>query len=263
MKKIIVGSFILLTTLAVKAQNIKLPVGKKLQVSTEMKNSMKMSIMGQDMEIPMTSSTLSDATVKEMNTNNAIITVTLKNVKGSLSVMGQEQTFSSDDADAKNNPTAAEALKNLNKPEDIIIENGKVKGTEKSVGSPSEMSNSGLVSLLFLTANDKDLKEGFNWATSVTNTDGTTNTNNTITKLTKDEIEVTALSTVKYSGTKEQAGMQVKINLSGTTSTISVYDVATNLLKASAQKSEMNGTMNIMGSDAPVSMTSTITVTVK
>ena len=261
MKKIIVATAILFAV-SVNAQVGKIPVGKKIQMFAESKGTNTVSMMGQEMEIPSTAKTTSEIEIKSVTANDIVATITLKKIVASTTIMGQENTFDSDDKSASKNPMAATLLKNLNTPQEVILEKGKVKG-KNDVGITGVPTTNEVAKKMFLTVEAANIKEGFKW-TEQTDGEGTkSNTIYTITKVTKDDIEVTATSNIKVEATVNQMGMDMKQNISGTIVSVSVYDAATTLLKADATKMDLNGTIQVMGNDAPMTVKLITTTTVK
>lgn len=246
----------------VQAQVSKIPVGKKIQLESSSKMTTKLNMMGQDMEMPMTMTILADLSAKSAEINTLKAAVTLKKFSGSLSIIGQETNFSSDDKNIANNPQAAEVLKNFNKEEEVLLEDGKVKG-KLDVGTNGVPTSPELARMTFLTLNPDNIKEGYKW-TEESNSDGTKNTTiYAITKVTTTDVEVTATSSIKIEKTIQQMGMDMKQNLSGTSTSVRLYNAATATLKADATKMEMSGTMLVMGNEAPISISSITTTTVK
>lgn len=261
MKKVIVSAALLIAV-AAQAQVSKIPVGKKMEMVSDSKMTVSVSVMGQDMESNVDSKSNVEAVVKSVEGNVLTSTVTLKRTVLKASGMGQEVTLDSDDKSASSNPMAAEALKTINKPEDIIIENGKVK-SKLEINTTGVQSNSELAKQFYLLVDPANIKLDYKW-TDEYNLDGTkVSINYTITKISAEEVEVTGITNLKLDKTVQQMGMDMKQNLNGTTTTLSVYDAATNILKASVSKSEMSGTTNAMGMDIPMTMKIITTTTVK
>ncbi len=261
MKKLFVCAAMLLAV-GVQAQTNKIAVGTKVQLESSGKTTTKINMMGQDMEIPVTTTMTAELSAKSVDAAVLKAGVTLKKVSGTVNMMGQENRFSSDDKNIANNPQAAELMKNINKEEDVILENGKVKG-KSDVGINGVPTNSEWARMVFLTLAADNIKESYKW-TEESSGDGTKNTTIfTVTKVTAAEIEVTATSSLKIEKTIQQMGMDMKQNLTGTSTSVRVYDAATAILKADATKMEMTGTMLVMGSEAPIAITSITTTTVK
>ena len=261
MKKVIVSAALLIAV-ATQAQVSKITVGKKVQIESTAKVTTKVSVMGQEMEMPMNMTMLIDLNAKAVEANTLNAGVTLKKVSGSMSMMGQETKFSSDDKKIANNPQAADLLKNLNKEDEVLLEDGKVK-SKASIGTNGLPTNTEFAKMVFLTLAAENIKEGFKWTEEAAADGSKTNTIYTITKITASEIEVTATTNIKVEGTIQQMGMDMKQNLTGTMTSVRIYDVTTAILKGDASKLEMSGTILVMGNEAPISMTSISTTTVK
>ncbi len=261
MKKVIVSAAMLLAV-ATQAQVSKIQVGKKVQIESSAKMTTKLNMMGQEMEMPMTMNISADIAAKSFEASALKAGVTVKKISGTLSMMGQENSFSSDDKNIANNPQAAEMMKTLNKEEEVILEDGKVKG-KLDIGTAGVPTSSEWARMVFLTLKAENIKEGYKW-TETSDADGTrNNTIYAITKVTATDIEVTATSTVKIEKTIQQMGMDMKQNLTGTSTSVRVYDASTATLKADATKMEMSGSMLVMGNEAPINITSISTTTVK
>lgn len=262
MRKIIIVSTVVLLTITTNAQVSKIPVGKKLEMVTDSKMTTAVSVMGQEIETNMTLKSNVNAEVKSVVGNTVTSTVTLKRTIVKISAMGQENTFDSDDRSALSNPMAAEALKNINKPEDIVIENGKAKG-KFEIGTMGVQTNGELAKQMFLLVEPVNIKQGFKWTEDYTYDGSKFSITNTITKITTDEVEVTGTTNTKIEKTIQQMGMDMKQNLTGITNSVSIYNATTNILKATVSKADMTGTMNMMGSDAPITIKMVTTTTVK
>ena len=261
MKKLIIASAILLAV-SVNAQVGNIAVGKKIQMFTESKGANTVSMMGQEMEIPSTAKTTSEIEVKSVTTDAITATITLKRIAASTNIMGQENSFDSDEKPTSNNPMAAALLKNLNKPQDVVLEKGKIRG-KTDIGITGVPTSNEVAKKLFLAVDVANIKEGFKWTEQADGEGTKTNTIYTITKVTTTDIEVTATSSIKIEATINQMGMDMKQNISGSVVSVSVYDAATMLLKADATKMDLSGTIQIMGNDAPMSVKLITTTTVK
>ena len=262
MKKIIIASAIILLVASANAQISKIPIGKKVQLVSTSKMTTKINMMGQDIEVPITMNISADLAAKSVDVAALKASVIIKKAAGTLNMMGQETSFSSDDKNIANNPQAAEMMKNFNKEEEVVLEDGKVKG-KLDIGTAGVPTSTEWARMAFLTLKPENVKEGFKW-TEISDADGTkNNTIYAITKVTANDIEVTASSAIKIEKTIQQMGMDMKQNLSGTSTSVRVYDATTAILKADATKMEMSGTMLIMGNEAPINIISVSTTTVK
>ena len=260
MKKIIIASAIVFIAANVQAQNISSATGKKLQVATNMKMTTTVSQMGQEMEIPTVGDINTDYEVKSVAGKTVSLTGTTKKIKVTVSAMGQEQTADSDDPAAANNPQMAEAFKDVNKTKDLTVQVGKplissdvtgVQGTED------------IAAVLFFPIDIK-LKEGTSFSDSTTNADGSNSVSlYTVSKATPQEITLTVANTAKMLGTKQQMGMEVKVNMQTASTATRVYDAASGVLKSESKQFTSTGTNEVMGQSIPVSMKGSSTITVK
>ncbi len=261
MKQLVVVAALLLAVSA-QAQVSKIPVGQKMQLESSAKMTTKVSMMGQEMEIPMTTTVNAEVVAKSVEVATLKAGVTMKKVTGTVNMMGQASTFSSDDENIANNPQAADMMKNFNKEEEVVLEDGKVKG-KLDVGTNGIPTSTDWAKMAYLTLNPENIKEGFKWTEETSSEGSKMHTIYTVTKVTPADVEITATAMLTIEKTIQQMGMDMKQNLTGTSTSVRVYNAATATLKADATKMEMTGTMNVMGNDAPISMTSISTTTVK
>lgn len=256
MRKILMASLMLGSIIAVKAQQIKLPVGKKFQVITEVKGNNVTSMMGQDMEMSNTSTVYLDHELKFVGTNKFSMGVIIKRITASVSMMGQEQSFDSDDEAVRSNPALADAFKSLGKEAEITIDAGKVtmqgemlEALKTIPGAASEGNDMGRV---FLMLKDDEIKEGYTWTSNTSSESGTAETSNTIQKVTDKEIQVLSNSTVKVSSTMTQNGMEIKQKTEGAVKSTRIYDRATGLMISEMSTGDIKGNMEVMGQQMPM-----------
>jgi hypothetical protein len=256
MRKLLMTSMILGCIITVKAQQVKLPIGKKFQVITEVKGNNVTSMMGQDMEMSNTSTVYLDHELKSVGTNKFSMGIIIKRITASVSMMGQEQSFDSDDEAVKSNPALADAFKSLGKEAEITVDAGKVtmqgemlEALKTIPGGASEGNDMGRV---FLLLKDEEIKEGHTWTSNSSSESGTSETSNTIEKVTDKEIQVLASSTVKVSSTMTQNGMEIKQKTEGTVKSTRIYDRATGLMISEISTGDIKGNMEVMGQQMPL-----------
>ena len=259
MKKIIITSVIAFIAFQVNAQTISVATGKKIQAVVNEKKNTTVSQMGQEMEIPSVSDTYFDFVVKAVDGKKVTLTATIKRIKVSVTVMGNEQKIDSDDSTSKSNPQVAEALKDVNKPADLVVEAGK---SATSTDLNGAVSTEDITCVLFFPFKS-GAKEGDSFSDSTTKADGSKLVNvYTITKSTKDEITVTQTNNSKLTGTKQQMGMEIQVNMLTSYTAIRVYDAATGLLKSETKTSTASGTNEVQGMSIPVTMKGTSTTSI-
>ncbi|MBL0882961.1 MAG: hypothetical protein IBJ16_06400 [Chitinophagaceae bacterium] len=256
MRKILMVTMMLSGIIAVKAQQVKLPVGKKFQIVTESKGNNITSMMGQDMEMSNTTTIYLDHELKSVGTNKFSMGMIIKRITANVAMMGQEQSIDSDDEAIRSNPALAEAFKSLGKEIEIIVDAGKVtmqgemlEALKTIPGATAEGDDLGRV---FLLLKDDDIKEGYTWISSNSSETGTSETNNVIEKVTDKEIQVLASGTIKISSTITQNGMEIKQKTEGTVKSTRIYDRVTGLMISEVSTSDIKGNMEVMGQQMPL-----------
>jgi hypothetical protein len=261
MKKIAFSAVALLFATGILAQTISVGTGKKLQVVSTIKLNTTVSQMGSEMEIPATSDIYTDFEIKSITGKSIVLIGTLKRVVGKTSMMGNDQSYDSDDPSFANNPLMAEGLKELNKPNDITIELGKTKLPSDITGA---QSSSDIANYLFIPVNAATVKTGFSWSDSSASPEGSKAVNNyTVTKVSKEEIAVTVINTNKTIATRQQMGMEVKVNMEGASSATLIYDAASGVLKSFSSSFSSSGNNEAMGQSIPVTLKGAAAITVK
>lgn len=242
---------------AATAQQVKLPVGKKFQMITEVKANNITSMMGQDMEMSSSSIVYIDHELKSSGTNKFSMSLIIKRITGNVSMMGQEQHFDSDDESVRSNPVLADALQSLGKETEVVVEDGKVSGkgelmdVMKTVsGNATDINDLGRV---FLLLKESDIKVGYTWSSNTSADGSTTESNLSIEKITDKEIEIMVSSKVKIANTMNQNGMEIKQQTEGTVKATRVYDKATGLLISELSTGDIKGNMEVMGQQVPLS----------
>lgn len=256
MRKFLMATMMLGGIIAVKAQQVKLPVGKKFQVVTESKGNNVTSMMGQDIEMTNTSTVYVDHELKSADKKKFVLGLIIKRITGGVSGMGQEQQFDSDDPSFKSNPGFEEGFRSLGKEIEVDVEEGKVaikgelaeavKIISGNSGDANEMGK------IFLLLKDEDIKEGHRWISNTSSETGTSETNNVIEKVTDKEIQVLANSTIKISSTMTQNGMEIKQKTEGTVKSTRIYDRATGLMMSEVSTGDIKGNMEMMGQQIPL-----------
>ena len=261
MKKILFVYALLFMATELGAQTISVSTGKKVQVVSVIKLNTTVTQMGTEMEIPSVTTLYSDFEVKSVEGKKISLQATLKKITGTVTVMGNEQSFDSDDAATANNPQMAEALKDVNKPIAITIEVGKTKLPSDITGA---QSNDDIANYLFMPVNANTVKEGFAWIDSSSSVEGSKSLNNyAVTKISKEEITVIVINNNKTVATRQQMGMEVKVNMEGASNATLVYDVATGLLKNFSSSFSSTGNNEVMGQSIPVVIKGTANISVK
>ncbi len=259
MKRIFIASAIILLATSIQAQTIS--AGKKFLVIASVKTNTSVSQMGTEMEIPATGTVTTDFEVKSVAGKTVTFAATLKRITGSVTMMGNEQTFDSSDSATAANPQVADALKEINKPQEIIAEAGKISLPQDASGTPRSED---VAHYLMIPVNAASVKEGYAWSDSSSTAEGSRSLNNyTVTKVSKDEVVITVISNNKTITTRQQMGMEMKVNMQGASTSIFTYDAASGILKTVATSFSTSGNNEVMGNEIPMSTKGTASVTIK
>jgi len=273
MAKRIFLSIAMIATVAIAghAQKIAVTKGQKLETLTTTKMTMEM--MGQN--INNESGATTDIEVKDVNAEGFLFSSVIKRMTTKVSGMGQDISFDSDKKEDMDGQIGQAVKDQINVQQEIQVDQkGKVISTtassdKKTGGMADMMSITGDVTkgqpypiLIQLPA--KTVKPGDTWVDS----SGTTATIKTVTTYTLKQINadgalVSFTGTLAKNGTIEQNGMEIQMDMSGTTKGEAVYEAGTGLLKTSSTVSDIKGTLGIMGQNAPLSATVTANVVAK
>lgn len=247
-----------------QAQKIAVTKGQKLETVTTTK--MKMEVMGQNMDNE--SSATTNVEVKDVNADGFLFTNVIKRMTTKLSGMGQDISFDSDKKEDMDGQIGQVLKEQINVPQEIQVDKkGKVisttAGEKKAGGMTDMMSISGDVTkgqpypvLIQLPANS--IKPGDTWIDS----SGTMATIKTVTTYTLKSINadgalVSFTGTLARNGTIEQNGMEMQMDMTGTTKGEATYETNSGFIKTNTSTSDIKATLVIMGQNAPLTATVT------
>ncbi|MEP6746942.1 MAG: DUF6263 family protein [Bacteroidota bacterium] len=255
---------LLFTALAgiANAQKIAVKKGQKLETITTTK--MSMEVMGQNMDNE--SSLTAAVEVKDVNADSYLFTNIIKRMQIKVSGMGQDVSFDSDKKEDMDGQIGQTLKDHIGTVQEIQVDKqGKVSGltdtTRKAGGMADMMSMTGDMTkgqpypmLIQLPA--KAVKPGDTWTDS-SGTPATMKTVYTYTlkNISADGAVVSYTGTMAKSGTVSQNGMDIQMDMNGTTKGESTYETGSGLLKTSTGTLDMKGTMGIMGQNAPITAT--------
>lgn len=258
--------FFSLSYVSLKAQSGSLTTGKKFQSVTEMKTTMTMSAMGQDMEFENTGTNIAEYQLMAITKNGYTLNSVIKGIKTITKAAGQTHSFDSDDESTRNNPQFAEVVKMLNTTTQIVVENNiaTIKGEAADMMSSAGLGGMGNDQSKFILSGDLSrFRLGDQWADSAVTNDNKNLNEYTVTGLTGAIVEIQVKTTTKINATVTQGGMAVKQDLLGNITAQRKYDKATGLLNTEQMEMTISGSMEIMGQSAPVSMKGKTTTVIK
>ncbi len=266
----VVSLGLILFTSVLNAQTKKVIEGAKFQITQAQNFNNSSKMMGMDMQTVISSNADVVIEIKSVKDSTIIVTATTKHIAASLSMMGQDEKFDSNDSAAASNPMAASFLKDLNKSKEFVLVNGNIvsgtnSGNDAVTASGLEINLPEIVGELLVSSNFKDKSEGFKWTAEDKSTDGKQKSVSiyTITKATTAAIEVTANTSQSSKGTTKMMNMDVSQNLTGTRTSVLSYDKEGGILTNINQTVEMKGTAEAMGTAIPINTKGTIITTVK
>lgn len=257
------------------SQTVKLSLGAgaKYEVTTTMKLASSATVMGQAMETTMDNESTEAYDVKSIAANKNELSAVIKRVKVSMSGMGQEMNYDSDNKDSKGELAEAFGAK-VGKPYQVLYDdNGNVLNKDVVAAAkpetpiPGAPAPSGKVELIDEMFIGKQLANGYSWF------DSTTSEVDKMKTTIKGTYKVLSLqnniATLKFEGTQQQAGvveqMGMEMNLSGASTVTKeiLLDLKTGLVIQA--NSKIKGTSNIetMGMSIPVESDVTTTKKIK
>ena len=262
-----------LATGAAHAQKIAVAKGLKLEMVSNMKMTMSMEMMGQNIDNNTETTNTTQIELKEVNPGSYLFSNTVTKMLLHTSAMGQEVNFDSDKKEDMDGQMGASMKNVLNVPQDIVVDKqGKVmeKKGDTTAGGMNEMMNmsgsmlKGQPYPVLVTLPGHSVKTGDKWTDS-TGSPATFKsiTTYTVKGISGGEIVLDFTSQVAKKGTIEQQGMQIDLDMAGTTTGTASYESATGVLKKNDSVSDIKGTMGLMGQSAPMTMKITATSVAK
>lgn len=249
------------------AQAISVPAGKKFQVVINSTSNTSVTVMGQSIDNTNDMTSLADYTVTNVTPTGYTLSYITRKISGTVSVMGQEQKFDTDDEAFKNSPQAAGILGFIGKPQEIKVENGHVAVSESMDNILSKIGMSGTnqdeFSKLFFMPRIPGMKQGTSWSDSTVSPAFKLVNQYLVTSVTDQQVEMRVTTDTKMNTKIKQGAMDVETDMRGFATATRVYDRQTGLLVSQKLAAEMTGTAEGMGVKAPMTIKSTTLITVK
>jgi hypothetical protein len=246
----------------VHAQKIAVTKGQKLETTTSTKTSME--IMGMSIDNESTAS--SEVEVKDVNANGFLFTNTIKRMVLKMNGFGQDINFDSDKKEDMDGQMGEAMKDKIGKPEEVVVDKqGKVtevkSSGEKKAGGMGEMMDfsaslmKGQPYPVLIQLPAREVKPGDTWTDSA----GTVESVKTVTtyvlkQVSGGEVLVTFTGTMAKSGTVEQQGNEIQMDMNGTVNGEATYEASSGLLKKNTVTSDIKGTLGVMGQNAPMTM---------
>lgn len=245
MKNILLFSGILVCSLAVRAQSVKVPAGKRMIVVASSKTDMTMSAMGQDVTMASSNTATTDYEITGVTEKGYSLRTKLLRTEGSYAGGGVEKTFDTNNEADRNDPMFTGVVALIGKPSEILIEDRKASVLSGEVLNNPMMAQMGMKDnlsellkfILYKTDLDKFTK-GTKWVDSIRNNELFLLAESEVTGMTETEIELSVTTTMDIHATIQQMGMEGKTNVKGLINSKRWYNKNTGLLI----KEESSGT---------------------
>ncbi len=271
MKKLFLFALTIFTIscIAQPTQKIVLKKGQKIKLEQVDKTTMRISAMGQSMDINSDNDMITLLEVKAIDDNKFTLSSTLKRIKMSAEMMGNSQSYDSDNPADKNSEMAKEFENKLNKPEEAIVDhqgkeiNEKNKGMEIS-GNPMEnmfkmIAAKGAVSSAFMLL-PANASVGSSWSDSGMIETIKTLKTYTIKSISNDEAVIELKGTISGEKSADMQGMEMNVKMNSQLSGEILSDIKTGLVKRTNIITDMNNEVEMMGASNP--MTGKVTTTI-
>jgi len=219
---------------------------------------------GMEMEVPIKGENTTEIAISSVADQVVQGTVELKKIKGSVTMMGQEQSFDSDDNTSLSNPLVQNMLKSLSTKVPFILKKGVSDAKLTTTELVQSNGNDIVWKLTLPTTQLATLKENNQWIDTIAEkeTGSSVITNYNVTKIGNQEVWVDGIAEVKFNNTIEQMGMQMKQHLIGTISFKRIYNEK-GVLKSETRSTNLSGKMDAMGQQMPVKMIGNLETTIE
>lgn len=277
MKKLLFA-FLAFSAISASAQSVSKSVGLKkgdqLEQVTKMKMNLTQEMMGQTMEILMSSTTQNLVEVKNTGSNIEVAN-TMKSALMDMDAMGQQMKFDSNKKEDLDGEMGAAYRKILNVPINYVLDNNGV--VTKIVNKPEEGDENAMGNMLGGSLTDekegasfstlanipaKGAKVGDTWSETSENQGAKTVTTYSLKEIKGDEGIVGMNGDITMNREMEQQGMAMVMDLKGTVTGQYTFDVKTGIIKVRTTTTKASGNIEVMGQSIPMAIESTTESTV-
>lgn len=275
MKKIISFTASLVIAQLMMAQTntnaILLLKGQKISVNNDVTID---ADLGMGMQLNSVTASINSLQVKDSDTNKYTISNTLTKLKINMNMMGQNNTYDSDNKDGNNADMAKIFDDKMNKVNDVMIDKttGAVITPKQAVIKDSdEDANNISENMMKMFSNTSDVavvegafeilptgkKTGDSWADTSKTADTKTIRTYTLQSVTGNEAVMNIETTVKATNKLDFQGMEFEINTDTKTTGQVLFDISTGLVKKRDTVSDITGSFQMMGQDMPITAKTT------
>lgn len=258
--------------------------GQVLEVTTQVNRNSTQEFMGQSMESSVSSSFTNIYTIADASTNGANINAGVKRIKFEMNMMGQNQSFDSDNKDDMKDDIGKMISNTLNEKYTMQIDpTGKVvmvKQDSSKQRSRREEQAAGMMGMvlgkvgsinppktgdatIFKILPDQAIKKGETWNEESKDENGTRKANYTLTEITDKEILIDFKEEGTLSTKQEMMGQEASIDVNSKSYGKIVLDKATGILKQKTFVTNSEEKIKAAGQEIPSHSRMTTTITVK
>jgi hypothetical protein len=252
---------------------LKLATGQKIVIesTTDIQASLTMG-----MEMISNSSTINSLIVKNSSANSYTIGNTLTKMKVNMNAMGQSSSYNSDNKEGNSEEMAKLFDEKMNKQVDVVIDNKTAnpvtdkkkekKPEDADAGNPAadlmkmfaDNSDDAIVAGAFEVV-PKGKSVGDSWADTTSGNDMKTISTYTLKSVTGNEAVIQSVITSVGKSKLNFQEMEFELKIDSKTTGEIVSDILTGLVSKRTNVAEINGSIQMMGQDMPISAKSTIT----
>ena len=278
MKRIYIPFVCLAVSVSAFSQaSLKLVNGQKIIIesNTDIQASLTMG-----MELTSSSATVNALEVKNSTTNNYNISNALTKMKVSMNMMGQSNSYNSDNKEGNNEEMAKIFDEKMNKQVDVLVDNktGAASIEKKKVKKADDTDDAdptaGLMKMFADNSDEaivagafeivpKGKSIGDSWADTTSAKDMKMIRTNTLKSINGNEAVIQ--SVIVSTGTNKLNFQEMEFEVKSETKTNGdiVMDISTGLVKKRTSIADITGSIQMMGQDMPISAKATTTSTYK
>ncbi|MBC7508030.1 MAG: hypothetical protein H7320_04665 [Ferruginibacter sp.] len=240
--------------------------GQHFVVESSTDGTVKQEMMGQSMEMKISSATKLSAEIKDSKDNKYTITQMVTAMKSSFSGMGQEKTFDSDKKEDMDGEAGAVYKDKFNVPKDVIITNeGKSIAGADTTKKNSKPDDNPMAAIMDLMGGGQDnvttvlflvipggKKAGDTWQDSSVNEGVKMKRTYTLNAIANKEAAVSINAVVDINKTMQVQGMDMNAVMTSKIISTVLVDVLSNIQKENKSTMEIIGTIDVMGQSVPI-----------
>ncbi len=249
---ILVASFS--SSAILKAQYLKVPIGKTFKLVTQTENTIDATMMDQHQEIRNTSTVYHDFELKAITNTGYTLSITPRRFKMEMNMVGMEQKIDTDSASSMSAPELAAFQEILNQPIVLVMDSNKLVSKTEVKPAPTITANLDEPNRFFLLVAPSKLVQGYQWVDSLGNADMRSVNHYTVMNVSPTEVEINITTDSKISTVTKMQEMEIKQNLKGYATARRWYNRTNGLLLKEESTTDMTGTTETAEINSPISL---------